>query len=56
MLFGSGLDAFALRFASQDDRWINWLGFGLRLGGGAVIAFLGTILFLGSLGSSNTMI
>ncbi len=46
---------FALRFASQDDRWINWLGFGLRLGGGAVIAFLGTILFLGSLGSSNTM-
>ena len=45
----------ALRFASQDDRWINWLGFGLRLGGGAAIAFLGGILFLGSLGSTNAM-
>lgn len=45
----------AIRFASQDERWINWLGFGLRLGGGAAIAFLGAILFLGSLGSTNAM-
>jgi ABC-type nickel/cobalt efflux system permease component RcnA len=45
----------ALRFARQDDRWMNWLGFGLRLGGGAVIAFLGAILFMGSLGSTNAM-
>ena len=45
----------ALRYARQDDRWINWLGFALRFGGGAAIAFLGTILFLGSLGSVNAM-
>lgn len=46
----------AMRFASQNDRWINWLGFGLRLGGGAAIAFLGAILFLGSLGTTNAML
>ncbi len=46
----------ALRFAARDDRWINWLGFGLRLGGGAVIAFLGAILFLGSLGTSHALL
>ena len=45
----------ATRYARQDDRWIAWLNFGLRLGGGLVIAFLGTILFLGSLGSTNAM-
>lgn len=45
----------ALRFARKDDRWLSWLGIGLRLGGGALIAFLGAILFLGSLGSSNSM-
>ena len=45
----------ATRFARQDDRWLNWLGFALRIGGGAVIAGLGTILFLGSLGSTNAM-
>ena len=45
----------ATRYARQDDRWISWLNFGLRLGGGLVIAFLGAILFLGSLGSTNAM-
>jgi len=45
----------ALRFARQDDRWMHWLGFGLRVGGGAVIAFLGAILFMGSLGATNAM-
>ena len=45
----------ATRFARRDGRWLNWLGFGLRLGGGAAIAGLGTILFLGSLGGNNAM-
>ncbi len=43
----------AERLARQDDRWLNWLAIGLRLGGGAAIAGLGAILFLGSLGTSN---
>lgn len=46
----------AMRLARRDDRWLEWLGFALRLGSGAVIAFLGTILFLGSLGASNAML
>ncbi|MCA3555934.1 nickel/cobalt transporter [Aestuariivirga sp.] len=33
----------------------GWAGIGLRLAGGTAIAFLGTILFLGSLGSTNAM-
>jgi ABC-type nickel/cobalt efflux system permease component RcnA len=45
----------ATRYARQDDRWISWLNFGLRLGGGLAIAFFGAILFLGSLGSTNGM-
>jgi len=45
----------AIRVARRDDRWLGWLGFGLRLGGGGVIAFLSAILFLGSLGGLNTM-
>jgi nickel/cobalt transporter (NicO) family protein len=45
----------ALKLAAQDDRWLDWAAFGLRLGGGAAIAALGTILFLGSLGSTNAM-
>ena len=45
----------ALRLASRDDRWLDWLGFALRLGGGVAIAGLGTLLFLGSLGSSAGM-
>jgi ABC-type nickel/cobalt efflux system permease component RcnA len=47
---------FAMRLARQDDRWLDWLGFALRLGGGAAIAFLGAILFLGSLGTSNAIL
>ena len=45
----------ATRWARRDGRWLNWLGFGLRIGGGAVIAGLGTMLFLGSLGGNNAM-
>lgn len=45
----------ANRFASKDGRWLDWLGIGLRLGGGGVIAGLGAILFLGSLGTTNAM-
>ena len=45
----------ALRLASADGRALDWLAFGLRLGGGIVIAGLGTLLFLGSLGSTAGM-
>ena len=45
----------ATRFAAKDERWLSWFGFALRIGGGSVIAFLGTILFLGSLGTTNAM-
>ena len=45
----------ALRLASTDERMLGWLAFALRLGGGIVIAGLGTLLFLGSLGSSAGM-
>ena len=43
----------AARFASRDARWLNWLGIGLRLGGGGVIVGFGVIFFQGSLGASN---
>ncbi|NJM30115.1 MAG: nickel/cobalt transporter [Rhizobiales bacterium] len=46
----------ATYFAAKDDRWLSWLAFGLRLGGGLVIAFLGGLLFLGSLGTSTGMV
>lgn len=45
----------ATRFASKDARWLSWFGVALRLGGGGVIAALGTILFLGSLATTNAM-
>ncbi len=45
----------ALRLASGDARWIAWTAFGLRLGGGAAIAGMGGLLFLGSLGATNAM-
>lgn len=45
----------AMRLARQDDRWLDWLAFTLRFAGGAAIAGLGTILFLGSLGTTNAM-
>jgi ABC-type nickel/cobalt efflux system permease component RcnA len=43
----------ALRLAARDGHWLAWAGFGLKLGGGAAIAGLGTLLFLGSLGAGN---
>jgi nickel/cobalt exporter len=45
----------AARMVRGNTRWMDWLGIGLRFGGGAAIAFLGTILFLGSLGTTNAM-
>jgi ABC-type nickel/cobalt efflux system permease component RcnA len=38
-----------------NARLLDWFGLGLRFAGGLAIAFLGTILFLGSLGSTNAM-
>jgi ABC-type nickel/cobalt efflux system permease component RcnA len=38
-----------------NARLLDWFGLALRFGGGLAIAFLGTILFLGSLGSTNAM-
>lgn len=43
----------AARLASRDGRWLAWLSVALRFGGGAAIALLGTILFLGSLGGTG---
>ncbi len=45
----------AMRLARQDDRWLDGLAFMLRFAGGAAIAGLGGILFLGSLGTTNAM-
>ncbi len=45
----------AMKLAARDDRWLSWTAFGLRLGGGAAIAGLGALLFMGSLGSTNAM-
>jgi nickel/cobalt exporter len=45
----------AMRLASRDDQWLDWLGFTLRLGGGLAIAALGGLLFLGSLGRTMGM-
>ena len=46
----------AMRVAGREERWMTWLGFGLRLGGGTVIAGLGALLFMGSLGVANPML
>ena len=40
---------------NENSRLLDWFGIGLRFAGGLAIAFLGTILFLGSLGSTNAM-
>ncbi len=45
----------AERLVRGRSGWLDWLGVGLRFGGGAVILYLGTILFLGSLGGTNAM-
>lgn len=43
----------ATRLAGKETRWLDRLAIGLRFGGGTVIAGLGTILFLASLGGVN---
>jgi ABC-type nickel/cobalt efflux system permease component RcnA len=45
----------AARLLRGNAGLLVWAGIGLRMAGGLVIAFLGTILFLGSLGSTNAM-
>jgi ABC-type nickel/cobalt efflux system permease component RcnA len=45
----------AARVTRGNSRLLDWTGIALRFAGGAVILFLGAILFLGSLGSTNAM-
>jgi ABC-type nickel/cobalt efflux system permease component RcnA len=45
----------ATRMLRGQSRLLDWFGIGLRFAGGLAIACLGTILFLGSLGSTNAM-
>jgi nickel/cobalt exporter len=45
----------AMRLAGRDDKWLGWLAFALRLGGGVAIAGLGGLLFWGSLGRTMGM-
>lgn len=45
----------AARLARGNSGLLDWAAIGMRFAGGTVIAFLGTILFLGSLGSTNAM-
>ncbi|MFM8745096.1 MAG: nickel/cobalt transporter [Aestuariivirga sp.] len=45
----------AARMLRGNARLLDGFALSLRLAGGAAIAFLGTILFLGSLGSTNAM-
>ena len=45
----------AMLMMRGNSRLLEWFGIGLRFAGGSAIAFLGTILFLGSLGATNAM-
>jgi ABC-type nickel/cobalt efflux system permease component RcnA len=45
----------AISLARRDAAWLGYAAFGLRLGGGLVIVALGSILFWGSLFTTNTM-
>ena len=45
----------AARVMRGNSRLLDWFGIGLRFMGGIVIALLGTLLVLGSLGSTNAM-
>jgi ABC-type nickel/cobalt efflux system permease component RcnA len=45
----------AMRLARHDDKWLGWLAFALRLGGGVAIAYLGGLLFWNSLGRTMGM-
>ena len=55
----AAIAVYAKKFAAMmmrgNSRLLDWFGIGLRFAGGGAIAFLGTILFLGSLGSTNAM-
>ncbi len=46
---------FAVRMAAKDDRTLSYMATGARILGGLVIAALGTVLFLGSLGTTPAM-
>ena len=46
---------FAARLMRGNSHLLAWTGIALRFAGGLVIVCLGTILFLGSLGSTNAM-
>lgn len=41
--------SLAMRFAAGNSRWVNWTAFGLRLGAGLAIIFLGATLLVASL-------
>ena len=45
----------AARLVRGNSGLLDWAAIGMRFLGGVAIAFLGTILFLGSLGSTNAM-
>jgi nickel/cobalt transporter (NicO) family protein len=45
----------AMRLAAKDDKFLGWLAFALRLGGGLAIAAFGGLLFWGSLGTTMGM-
>ena len=47
--------ALASRLMRGNTRLLDWFGLSLRFAGGLAIACIGTILFLGSLGSTNAM-
>ncbi len=45
----------AARMLRGHGRLLNWFGIGLRFAGGITVTALGTILFLGSFGTTNAM-
>lgn len=47
---------FAMKLAKGDNRRLSTIVNLLRLGGGAVVAFMGAIMFLGSFGANNGML
>jgi nickel/cobalt transporter (NicO) family protein len=47
---------FAMKLASKDNQNIGTIINFLRLTGGVVVAFMGTIMFLGSLGTNNAIL
>jgi nickel/cobalt transporter (NicO) family protein len=47
---------FALKFAGEDNQRLAFIVSMLRLSGGLVVAFMGAIMFLGSLGRNSGML